>query len=42
MAGSGCHFHISLIDRKTGKNVFLDASDKDGVSLRRASSPPAS
>ena len=31
-AGSGCHFHISLIDRKTGKNAFLDPSDKDGLS----------
>jgi glutamine synthetase len=33
MAGCGCHFHISLIDRKTGKNVFFDPADKDGVSL---------
>ena len=32
MAGSGCHFHISLIDRKTGKNAFLDMGDKDGLS----------
>jgi glutamine synthetase len=31
-AGSGCHFHISLIDRKTGKNAFVDQSDKDGLS----------
>ena len=31
-AGSGCHFHISLIDRKTGKNAFVDTSDKDGLS----------
>lgn len=33
MAGCGCHFHISLIDRKTGKNAFLDLKDKDGLSL---------
>ena len=33
MAGCGCHFHISLLDRKTGKNVFFDPADKDGVSL---------
>ena len=32
MAGSGCHFHISLIDRKTGKNAFFDPADPDGVS----------
>jgi glutamine synthetase len=31
-AGSGCHFHVSLIDRKTGKNAFLDPEDKDGLS----------
>jgi glutamine synthetase len=30
-SGSGCHLHLSLIDRKTGKNAFLDA--KDAVSL---------
>jgi glutamine synthetase len=32
MAGCGCHFHISLIDRKTGENAFFDANDKDGLS----------
>ncbi|SMF19217.1 glutamine synthetase [Tistlia consotensis] len=31
-AGCGCHFHISLIDRKTGRNAFLDRNDKDGLS----------
>jgi len=31
-AGCGCHFHISLVDRKTGRNAFLDSSDKDGLS----------
>jgi glutamine synthetase len=31
-AGSGCHFHISLLDRKTGKNAFVDPKDKDGLS----------
>jgi glutamine synthetase len=24
MAGSGCHYHISLIDKKSGRNVFYD------------------
>jgi glutamine synthetase len=33
MAGCGCHFHISLLDRKTGKNIFFDPADKDGLSL---------
>src|SRR5579885_1033481 len=32
MAGCGCHFHISLIDRKTGQNAFVDTADKDGLS----------
>ncbi len=32
-AGSGCHLHINLIDRKTKKNAFLDPADKDGLSL---------
>lgn len=31
-AGSGCHFHISLVHRKGGKNAFLDPKDKDGLS----------
>lgn len=31
-AGSGCHFHVSLVDRKSGKNAFLDKSDKNGLS----------
>jgi glutamine synthetase len=31
-AGCGCHFHLSLVDRKTGKNAFLDETDKDGLS----------
>jgi glutamine synthetase len=30
-SGSGCHLHLSLVDRRTGKNAFLDA--KDEVSL---------
>jgi glutamine synthetase len=33
LAGCGCHFHISLINRKTGKNAFFDAADKEGLSL---------
>lgn len=32
LAGCGCHFHISLLDRKSGKNAFFDPADKDGVS----------
>ncbi len=31
-AGCCCHFHISLIDRRTGQNAFLDLSDADGLS----------
>ncbi|MGH6948725.1 MAG: glutamine synthetase family protein [Kiloniellales bacterium] len=31
-AGCGCHVHISLIDRKTGKNAFLDLKERDGLS----------
>jgi glutamine synthetase len=30
-AGSGCHTHISLVDGKSGKNVFGDADDPEGV-----------
>ncbi|HWQ43100.1 MAG TPA: glutamine synthetase family protein [Desulfosporosinus sp.] len=29
--GSGCHFHISLNDLETGKNVFGDTSQDDGI-----------
>lgn len=32
LAGSCSHFHISLYDLKSGDNVFLDKSDKDGMS----------
>lgn len=31
-AGCGCHVHMSLLDRKTGKNAFLDPKDPDGLS----------
>ena len=31
-SGSGSHFHISLIDKKTGKNVFNDPDGKFGLS----------
>ena len=31
-AGSGCHFHISLLDNKTGRNVFLDKKGSHGLS----------
>lgn len=31
-SGSCCHFHISLINRATGKNAFVDLTDSDGLS----------
>ena len=31
-AGCCCHFHISLLNRSTGQNVFLDLDDPDGLS----------
>ena len=31
MAGSGCHYHISLIDRKNGRNAFYDRKDPDAL-----------
>lgn len=31
-AGSGCHFHISLVDRKTKKNAFLQKGAKHDLS----------
>jgi glutamine synthetase len=31
MAGCGCHVHMSLIDKKSGKNAFFDAKAKDGM-----------
>lgn len=32
MAGSGGHLHMSLWDRKSGKNAFLDTGSHDGLS----------
>jgi len=32
-SGSCSHFHVSLIDKKTGQNVFLDPNMEDGLSL---------
>ncbi|SMF45681.1 L-glutamine synthetase [Tistlia consotensis] len=32
MAGSGCHLHLSLWDRKTGRNAFMDAEAAAGFS----------
>jgi len=32
MAGSGCHLHVSLWNRKTGANAFWDPKAEDGVS----------
>ena len=31
-AANGCHIHISLADRRTGENSFLDQDDPDGLS----------
>jgi glutamine synthetase len=31
-SGCCCHFHISLLDRATGENAFLDLADPDGLS----------
>lgn len=33
LSGSCSHFHVSLLSKETGKNVFLDASHDDGMSL---------
>jgi glutamine synthetase len=30
--GCGCHVHVCLLDRKTGKNRFLDLDDENGLS----------
>lgn len=32
MSGSGGHLHLSLWDRKSGRNAFLDESTSDGLS----------
>jgi glutamine synthetase len=32
ISGSCCHFHVSLLDRETGTNVFLDQEDDLGLS----------
>jgi glutamine synthetase len=32
LSGSCSHFHVSLFDLETGKNIFLDTSNKDGMS----------
>jgi len=31
-AGSGCHTHLSLLDKDSGKNAFGDAKDPQGIS----------
>jgi glutamine synthetase len=36
-SGSGCHLHISLADRKTGRNVFFDAKAENSLSAVGAS-----
>lgn len=32
LSGSCCHFHVSLVDRATGRNAFLDENDEIGLS----------
>jgi glutamine synthetase len=32
LSGSCSHFHVSLLDKETGKNAFLEASREDGMS----------
>jgi glutamine synthetase len=32
LSGSCCHFHVSLWDRRTGANVFLDTRTEHGIS----------
>lgn len=32
LSGSCSHFHISLLDKATGQNAFLDEADPDGMS----------
>lgn len=32
LSGSCAHFHISLLDKTTGENAFLDLKDPDGMS----------
>ncbi|MGQ9625439.1 MAG: glutamine synthetase family protein [Anaerolineae bacterium] len=31
-SGSGCHYHESLLDKETGRNVFYDPDSPDGLS----------
>jgi len=31
MAGCGCHIHVSLLDKKTGKNAFYTKGAKEGM-----------
>ena len=32
LSGSCSHFHVSLLDKETGRNAFLDEADQDGLS----------
>jgi glutamine synthetase len=32
LSGSCSHFHVSLLDANTGRNMFFDAADPDGMS----------
>lgn len=32
LSGSCSHFHVSLLDQKTGDNIFFDPADPDGMS----------
>lgn len=31
-SGSCCHFHVSLLDKKTGNNMFFDSDQPNGIS----------
>jgi len=34
-AGSGLHVHINLVDKRSGRNLFYDPSDKRGIGLSK-------
>ena len=36
-SGSGCHLHVSMVNRRTKKNAFFDAAAEGGVSAIGAS-----
>jgi hypothetical protein len=42
LSGSCCHFHVSLLERGTGNNIFLDPEAEHGISPAAAASFRAS